>query len=101
MARFLKSRYFPNSHFLEAPVGSRPSFAWRSMIHGRELLQKGLQRSIRNGRDTRVWIDKWVYDPEMGWRALWIKCNTFDVKLLVSSLIESSSRKWNVATLHM
>ncbi|KAG2327368.1 hypothetical protein Bca52824_010096 [Brassica carinata] len=58
---------------LTASLGTRPSFAWRSIIFGRELLQKGLKRQIGNGLNTRAWIDKWLLDPELGMRAPWIK----------------------------
>lgn len=72
MSRFLKSRYFPNSHFLGGPVGTRPSFVWRSILHGRELFLKGLKKSIGNKCNTRVWLDKWIDDPEVGLRVPWI-----------------------------
>ena len=100
MARFLKSRYFPHSHFLEAPMGARPSFAWWSILYGRELLQKGLKWSIGDGCNTRVWLDKWIEDPELGMRAPWVKNIRFDVNLMVSGLIDSSTRRWNVLALH-
>lgn len=34
VARVLKQRYFRNGSFLESNLGSRPSFAWRSLLHG-------------------------------------------------------------------
>lgn len=52
LARFLKSTYFNNGTFLEAPTGVRPSFAWRSLLHGRDLLVKGLKRHVDDGANT-------------------------------------------------
>lgn len=85
LVRFLKSIYFPDGDFLSAPMGGRPSYAWRSLLFGRELLQKGLQQRFGNGHMTLVWSDKWVDDSITGLRAPWRKNITFDVNLRADS----------------
>lgn len=100
VAKFLKSRYFNEGEFLEAVVGDRPSFAWRSLVFGRELLKKGLRHRVGDGLDTRVWLDKWVEDPEEGLRAPWIKNQSFDVNLRANSLIDMQTKRWNLNRLH-
>ncbi|KAL0863996.1 hypothetical protein Bca101_043114 [Brassica carinata] len=43
-------------------MGSRPSFAWRSLMFGRNLLKEGLVRDVGDGRDTNIWNEKWIID---------------------------------------
>lgn len=54
MARVLKGIYLARSSFLECGSGTRPSFAWLRILHGRELLQQGLCHSIENGSQSNV-----------------------------------------------
>ncbi|KAL1199557.1 putative mitochondrial protein [Cardamine amara subsp. amara] len=62
LAQILKHKYFKRKTFLEAGKGTRPSFAWRSILFDRELLSKGLFKTIGNGQNTKVWEDKWLPD---------------------------------------
>jgi len=41
-AQIQKAKYFPKASFLEASLGYRPSFAWRSIFNARALLSHGL-----------------------------------------------------------
>lgn len=58
--RFMKGLYFPNTDFLHAPKGRRPSWAWSSLLQGRELLIKGVRWQVGNGSKILFWDDKWV-----------------------------------------
>ncbi|XP_060968432.1 uncharacterized protein LOC133035987 [Cannabis sativa] len=42
LARLLKAKYFKQNSFLEATKGHCPSFTWRSLLWGRDLLKRGL-----------------------------------------------------------
>uniref|UniRef100_A0A803PZ76 Reverse transcriptase domain-containing protein n=1 Tax=Cannabis sativa TaxID=3483 RepID=A0A803PZ76_CANSA len=42
LGRILKARYFPHSSILEAVLGHSPSFSWRSILWGRDLMASGL-----------------------------------------------------------
>ncbi|KAL0774474.1 hypothetical protein Bca101_039625 [Brassica carinata] len=96
LSQMLKQRYFKNNSFLKCGLGSRPSFAWRSILYGCELLQQGLMSRIGNGADTKVWWDRWILDdvprvPE------YRQGSVIDLTLKVEDLIEQRSGVWNRA----
>lgn len=59
-ARVLKGIYFPNSTILEAGKGSCASWAWSSILEGRDLLAKGARWQINNGKTVNIWQDSWI-----------------------------------------
>ena len=40
VAKVLRGKYFPNSSFLNAPLGSYPSYLWRSLGWGKEVIHR-------------------------------------------------------------
>ncbi|XP_010480531.1 PREDICTED: uncharacterized protein LOC104759285 [Camelina sativa] len=94
IARFFKSRYFRTTTILECGSGSRPSYAWRSILYGRELLKQGLVKIIGDGKDTFVWLDKWIQDqhPRAPYRAQIF----FDVGMKVAQLKDQHTGVWHV-----
>lgn len=58
LATILRAKYHPNSNFLDARLGHNPSFTWRSIMSGKEILKEGLTWTIGNGASSRVWEDK-------------------------------------------
>lgn len=95
MTRVLKVKYFENSAFLSAPLGATPSYAWRSIFHGRDLLSKGLKRSIGDGRSLSVWSEPWLEDEEGICRPPFRRQRFFNVNLKVPDLIDPQIRRWD------
>lgn len=60
LTRVFRSRYFANSEPLHAGLGSRPSYAWRSIHAAQKLIQQGARVLIGNGMDTKVFQDAWI-----------------------------------------
>lgn len=58
--RILKSFYFPHSSFLNAQKGPRASWAWSSILSGRDVLEKGLSWAVGDGCNIRFWKDPWI-----------------------------------------
>lgn len=96
-ARVFKSRYFNQSEFLEAPMGSRPSYAWRSIQFGKELLIQGLRKQLGNGKSVSVWVDDWI-EGDIRRRPL-MKNIFVDLLLKVSDLIDFHNKCWRLSVL--
>lgn len=97
LARVYKARYYSQKKNLEATTGYRPSYAWRSIIFGKELLERGLMKVIGNGQSTNIWIDKWLFEDCP--RRPMNKESLMDISLKVSSLITLQG-DWNLPLLH-
>ena len=50
--RVFKAKYFAGSSFMEAQVGKKPSYVWRSLMAAREMVERGLRWCIGNGRKS-------------------------------------------------
>lgn len=42
VARIFKDKYYPSGSFMEASIGRRPSYTWRSICQARDVLHLGL-----------------------------------------------------------
>lgn len=95
LARILKHRYFAKSSFLECGKGTRPSYAWRSIQHGRELLKNGLVHKLGSGESTKVWTDAWIID-KVPRAPRYRQDATVDPMLTVDNLIDNVFNRWDV-----
>lgn len=96
-AKVFKSRYFENSDFFSARIGSGPSYAWWSIQFGKELLIQGLRKHVGNGQTVSVWVDRWI-EGEVR-RAPLMKNIFVDLLLKVSDLIDHQNICWNLEKL--
>ena len=49
--RVLKAKYFPNGDFLNAALGSNPSYTWRSILSIQSIVKQGVCWRVGNGKD--------------------------------------------------
>ena len=48
---------------MQAVVKLGASAAWRGIIAGRVILEKGLRWSVGNGSQIHIWEDRWIPTP--------------------------------------
>lgn len=54
VSRVLPARYYRRGNLLEGAFGINPSSNWRSILWGRELLQRGIRWRVGSGDEIRV-----------------------------------------------
>ena len=89
--RLFEAKFFPRGSILKAKEGIR-SFAWKSILKGRDLVQKGLLWRVGNGSSIRIYQDNWLPNPSF--KKVLSSPNYFDGLKKVSALIDSDRRSW-------
>ena len=91
--KIFKPRFFPNCTIMEAAESSRGSYAWKSILHGRDVIKHGACWRIDNRKTVQIWQHTWlplkhptcVQSPMLeGWE-----------KTTVDVSINEDSRTWN------
>ena len=58
--KVFKPRFFPNCTIMEAAESSHGSYAWKSILHGRDVIKRGACWRIGNGQKVKVWHHAWL-----------------------------------------
>lgn len=96
-SRIMKAKYFLNCSILEAGLGSKPSFAWRSIHSAGDLMKDRLIWRIGDDSCVQIWGEKWVPLPQT------FKIQSPPTILLadehVHRLIDQATKWWNTLLL--
>lgn len=95
-ARVLKGRYFPTTDFWHAPCPRSSSYTWRSILHGKKLLELGVLWRIGNGKSVQICRDRWVAEELLG-----LVSPVFPIpqRQTVDALINPETGQWDVHTI--
>ena len=63
--KVFKAKYFPNSNVFEAKV-KFGSFAWRSILHARKLIQMGAKWRVEDGSQIKIYGANWLPGETQG-----------------------------------
>lgn len=58
--KVFKDKYFPNSSFLTASLGTNSSFTWKNLWKARQMLLLGSRWRTGDGRSINVMLDLWL-----------------------------------------
>ena len=56
--RVFKARFFPDCSILDAKESTTGSFAWKSILNARDVIQKGMVWCIGNSQNVRIKEDR-------------------------------------------
>lgn len=99
MARVLKAKYYPNSHFLQANRKGGDSYTWSGIWEAKEEMKKGLRWVVGDGKSIKILEDRWLRLKE----DFCVDKNrvTGDVKhLIVSDFFLENTKTWDVNKLN-
>ena len=88
----LEAKYFPNWDFVDATLGKRPSYTWRSIMAAQHIVRLGVRWRVGNGKNIQIWADMWLPTPST-FKVIKPQ-NTLGDYALVSDLIDSSLGAW-------
>ncbi|XP_059449513.1 uncharacterized protein LOC132180640 [Corylus avellana] len=98
VAKVLKAKYFPQGNFLDAQLGSHPSYTWRSIWKAKSLLQARMKWRVGNGQSIKIWGDKWLPTPTS--HVVQSPIHRLTPDACVSELIDEASLWWDTALIH-
>ena len=55
-----KEKIFPDCSVMEAREPSNASFAWKSILRGRDVIKRKVVWQIGNGKSVHIWGDRWL-----------------------------------------
>ena len=90
--RVFKAHFFPTGTILEAKDSVSASYAWRSILKGRDVIKKGALWRVGDGQQIRIWGDNWL--PLKGKAKVSSPQFLGQVNSSVASLINESTRSW-------
>ena len=91
--RVFKSKFFPNCTIMEVAIPSSASYAWQSILRGREVIQRGAIWRIGDGKTAAIWGDRWLpvkHSPRIV--SPWVEAL---LEAKVCNLIELDQNCWN------
>ena len=62
-AKILQARYFQHKDFMNVRLGSNPSFIWRSILWGRQVISNGSRWRVGNGQSILIHKENWLPRP--------------------------------------
>lgn len=91
-SRVLKGKYYPNGGFLSATRKKKSSETWRAILHGTDIVRRGVIKRIGPGHDVSIWDDNWIHGiPSLKPR---VRLGEVNVEL-ISDLFLPNSCSWN------
>ena len=58
--KVFKAKFFPNHSFLEAKDSSSGSYAWKSLLQGRDVILDGACWRVGDGKSIKIWQHHWL-----------------------------------------
>ena len=89
--RFFKAKFFSHRIILDAKEGNG-SYAWKSILKGRDVIRKEMQRKVGNGSRICIYQDNWLLNPHL--KQILSPRDFLDSEARVSVLIDGERRYW-------
>lgn len=96
VAKLLQVRYFKDGQFLNAKLGSKPSFIWRSILWGRQVIDKGIRWRIGDGEQVQIYKGNWLPRPSLFKP---VSPPSLPIDFTVSELIDANNQ-WKVGLIY-
>lgn len=79
--QIMSARYFPNTDFINAKIGSNMSYVWHSILESHDILRHGCRRRIGDGKSMKVWNVSWIPCTDNGFLTTDMPVELQDVKV--------------------